>query len=99
MSAVLTPDDVARLAKLAHLELDAREVADITRQLTDFLAYAQQVQQIPVDGVPPTTHVMTPRASLRADAPHESLDRQDALGNAPDPDMNAGLFRVPRVIG
>lgn len=99
MSAALTSDDVARLAKLAHLELDAREVELITRQLTDFLQYAQQVQQIPVDGVPPTTHVMTPRANLRPDVPVESLTPADALGNAPDPDMRAGLFRVPRVIG
>ena len=35
----------------------------------------------------------------RPDVVHQSLDRQSSLSNAPDASIDAGLFRVPRVIG
>jgi aspartyl-tRNA(Asn)/glutamyl-tRNA(Gln) amidotransferase subunit C len=99
MSASLSRADVDRLASLAHLELDDAEAEVLTRQLAEFLAYAQQVQELPTNGVPPTTHLLTPRAPLRADDPAPSLPVADALANAPDADRSAGLFKVPRVIG
>jgi Asp-tRNA(Asn)/Glu-tRNA(Gln) amidotransferase C subunit len=49
--------------------------------------------------VPPTASVVTAHVSDRADAVLPSLDRRDALANAPDPAVDAGFFRVPRVIG
>ena len=88
-----------RLASLAHLELDAAEADALTTQLAEFLAYAEQVREVPTEGVPPTTHVMSPRARLREDEPRPSLPRDVALANAPDADRSAGLFKVPRVIG
>ncbi len=91
--------DLDRLAALAHLELDDREAAALTRQLGDILAYAEQVRTAATEDVPPTTHVMTPRARLREDAPADSLPTRVALDNAPDADLAAGLFKVPRVIG
>jgi Asp-tRNA(Asn)/Glu-tRNA(Gln) amidotransferase C subunit len=48
--------------------------------------------------VPATSHVNTQR-SERADTPKPSLAIEDALANAPDRALEAGLFRVPRVIG
>jgi Asp-tRNA(Asn)/Glu-tRNA(Gln) amidotransferase C subunit len=35
----------------------------------------------------------------RDDVPAPSLDRQEALSNAPDAALETGLFKVPRVIG
>jgi Asp-tRNA(Asn)/Glu-tRNA(Gln) amidotransferase C subunit len=35
----------------------------------------------------------------RADAPLPTLSREELLGNAPDASVDAGLFKVPRVIG
>jgi aspartyl-tRNA(Asn)/glutamyl-tRNA(Gln) amidotransferase subunit C len=99
MSGSLSRSDVDRLASLAHLELDDAEAEALTRQLADFLAYAVQVQQLSTSDVPPTTHVLTPRAPLRPDVPDASLPTAKALENGPDVDRAAGLFRVPRVIG
>jgi len=99
MGANLSRADVERIAELAHLELDETEADLLTRQLDDFLAYAQQVQQLPTANVPPTTHVLSPRAPLRPDVSRPSLPYADSLANAPDADKAAGLFRVPRVIG
>jgi aspartyl-tRNA(Asn)/glutamyl-tRNA(Gln) amidotransferase subunit C len=98
MSDALTRADVERIAALASLELTEAEAETFTRQLADILAYAQQVQQLDTTGVPPTAHVLA-EAFDRPDEPAASLDREQALAAAPDAAVEAGLFRVPRVIG
>jgi aspartyl-tRNA(Asn)/glutamyl-tRNA(Gln) amidotransferase subunit C len=97
--AVLTVADVERIAALAHLELTDEEKQLFTRQLADILEYAQQVQAIDTSGVPATAHVHAGQRTEREDEPRPSLSVDEALANAPDPNLDAGLFRVPRVIG
>jgi aspartyl-tRNA(Asn)/glutamyl-tRNA(Gln) amidotransferase subunit C len=99
MPSALTRDEVARIAALANLELDAAEIDLFARQLGEILAYADQVQQIDTSGVPPTASVVTRHAADRADRVCRSLDRDEALASAPDAAPDAGFFRVPRVIG
>jgi aspartyl-tRNA(Asn)/glutamyl-tRNA(Gln) amidotransferase subunit C len=99
MPPALTREDVAKIAALANLELDAVEIDLFARQLGDILAYADAVQQIDTTGVPPTASVVTRDAVDRADEVRPCLDRDEALANAPDAAPDAGLFRVPRVIG
>jgi len=98
----LTIADVERIAALAHLELTDDEKPLFTRQLADILTYAEQLQAVDTSGVPATAHVNTARGDQgveRADEPRPSLPVADALANAPDAARDAGLFRVPRVIG
>ena len=90
--------DVERIAALAHLELTDAEKPLFARQLADILDYAQQLQAIDTTGVAATSHVSVQQAE-RPDEPRPSLPTGDALANAPDPAPEAGLFRVPRVIG
>ena len=93
-----TRAQVAAIAALAHLELEASELDLFARQLGDILAYADEVQRIDTTGVAPTASVVTRHASDRADEVTPSLDRDEALANAPDATLVAGLFKVPRVI-
>ena len=99
MSDVLSRADVARIAELAHLELTDAEADAFTRQLSEILAYATQVQALDTSGVPPTSHVLADAMVDRDDVETPSLDRQTAVAAAPDGDEPTGLFRVPRVIG
>jgi aspartyl-tRNA(Asn)/glutamyl-tRNA(Gln) amidotransferase subunit C len=94
----LTIADVERIAALAHLELTDEEKQLFTRQLADILNYAEQLQAIDTTGVPATAHVSATGVE-RPDEPRPSLTTGDALANAPDGALDAGLFRVPRVIG
>lgn len=98
MPTILSIADVERIAALAHLELTDDEKPRLARQLADILAYAEQVQAIETAGVPATAHVHTAQHE-RDDELRPSLATPDALANAPDPAPEAGLFRVPRVIG
>ena len=95
----LTIADVERIADLAHLELTDEEKQLFTRQLADILNYAEQLQAIDTTGVPATAHVNAARGVERADEPRPSLTADEAIANAPDGAPEAGLFRVPRVIG
>ena len=99
VSSSLTIADVERVAALAQLELTAEEKALFTRQLADILSYAEQIQALDTRHVPATASVRTGSDAERDDQPRPCLSTVDALANAPDSAADAGLFRVPRVIG
>ena len=99
MAASLTIEDVERVAALAQIELTSDEKTLFTRQLADILQYAEQIQTLDTRDVPATAHVRSGDEAERDDAVRPSLTIPDALGNAPDGALDAGLFRVPRVIG
>ena len=99
MPALFTRDDVAKIAALANLELDAAEMDLFARQLGEFLSYAEAVQQVDTAGIAPTASVLARQDADRPDEPRPCLARDAALANAPDPAGDAGFFRVPRVLG
>src|SRR4051812_37656778 len=99
MPAGFTRDQIAAIAALAHLELDASEIDLFARQLGDILAYAEVVQQIDTTGVLPTASVVARQGADRPDEILPSLDRAEALAAAPEAAIEAGFFKVPRVIG
>lgn len=99
MPDVLSRADVARIAELAQLELTDAEAETFTRQLSDILHYAAQVQALDTSGVPPTAHILSGEPLDREDVERPGLERATAIAAAPDGDEEAGLFRVPRVIG
>ena len=99
MSSGLTIADVERVAALAHLDLTPDEKVLFTRQLDGILDYARQLQAIDTTGVPATAHVHAHQESERDDERRASLALADVVENAPDANAEAGLFRVPRVIG
>ena len=99
MAAAFSPGEVAAIAALANLELEPSEIELFARQLGEILAYADQVRTIDTTGVPPTASVVTRHEADRPDQVRPSLDRELALANAPDAEANAGLFKVPRIIG
>jgi aspartyl-tRNA(Asn)/glutamyl-tRNA(Gln) amidotransferase subunit C len=89
-------EQVRRIASLAELDLDPETVESLRRDLQAILAYVALLDGIHVEDVEPTSH--PPRAStpLRNDRVTPSLDREEALANAPD--AKDGQFRVPRVL-
>jgi aspartyl-tRNA(Asn)/glutamyl-tRNA(Gln) amidotransferase subunit C len=99
MPAALTREDVAKIASLANLELEPSELDLFARQLGDILNYAEEVQQVDTTGVPPTATVLPRHSADRPDEVRPSLEREEALANAPDAAIDAGFFKVPRVIG
>jgi aspartyl-tRNA(Asn)/glutamyl-tRNA(Gln) amidotransferase subunit C len=96
--SALNREQVKRIADLARLELSAEELDLFTRQLGDILTYVEQIRALDTTGVAPTSQVLN-RPVDRDDLPGPTLSRSELLGNAPDAATEAGLFKVPRVIG
>ena len=96
--STLTRKDVQRIADLARLELTAEELDLFTRQLGDILTYVEQIRTLDTTGVAPTSQMLN-RPVDRDDVPGPTLSRPELLSNAPDASLEAGLFKVPRVIG
>ncbi len=91
----VTVATVEHVARLAHLTLSEEERELFTRQLEEILAWAESLQALAVDEVPPMSHALAVDA-WRADEPRQYANREQALEEAPDPADR--LFRVPRVI-
>jgi aspartyl-tRNA(Asn)/glutamyl-tRNA(Gln) amidotransferase subunit C len=96
--STLSRQDVQRIADLARLELSNDELDLFTRQLGDILTYVEQIRTLDTTGVEPTSQVLN-RPVDRDDALGATLTRPELLSNAPDASIEAGLFKVPRVIG
>ena len=98
MPVVFSRADVEAVARLANIELPEAEIDLFTRQLAEVLEYARQLQRIDTTGVAPTASVLGRIDADRTDEVAPCLDRLDVLANAPDGNLETGLFRVPRVI-
>jgi aspartyl-tRNA(Asn)/glutamyl-tRNA(Gln) amidotransferase subunit C len=96
--STLKREDVQRIAELARLELSPDELELFTRQLGDILTYVEQIRALDTTGVAPTSQVLN-RPVDREDALQPALSREDLMRNAPEAAPEAGLFKVPRVIG
>jgi aspartyl-tRNA(Asn)/glutamyl-tRNA(Gln) amidotransferase subunit C len=94
----LSREDVKRIAELARLELTTEELDLFTKQLGDILTYVEQIGSLDTAGVSPTSQVLN-RPVDRDDVIDATLTRPELLDNAPDAATEAGLFKVPRVIG
>jgi aspartyl-tRNA(Asn)/glutamyl-tRNA(Gln) amidotransferase subunit C len=93
----LSREDVRRVAELARLSLSDREIDLFARQLAHILAWVGEIDRADTAGVPPTSHVAGVAEAWREDREVPSLDRRTVLAAAPDADVEAGVFRVPKV--
>jgi aspartyl-tRNA(Asn)/glutamyl-tRNA(Gln) amidotransferase subunit C len=86
-------DQVLHVAKLARLRLDDDEVDRMPAELSKILEHVETMNELDLDGIEPTSHVVDLTNVLRADVPRPGLDRETALEQAPDA-TDSG-FRVP----
>ena len=98
MASTLTLDEVVRIAELARLSLSESEITLFTTQLADILRYAEAIRQADTSGVPPTSHAIATGPMWRADEPGPCLERAEILRRAPSASIEAGLFKVPKVL-
>jgi aspartyl-tRNA(Asn)/glutamyl-tRNA(Gln) amidotransferase subunit C len=90
---VIERAQVLHVAKLARLGLSEEEVERMAGELSGILEHVDRIAELDLDEVEPTSHVVELENVLRPDVPHQSLQRDVALGQAPDP--LDGAFRVP----
>ena len=62
-------------------------------QLSGILEHVEHINELELDDVAPTSHVIALDNIFRPDEPRPSWDRDEILESAPDP--ASGAFRVP----
>lgn len=88
---------VRHIAALARLRVEEAEEERYVRELQAILSYVEDIQNLNVEGVEPTSTVVAGAPSaLRPDEERPSDVRDEALAQAPDRDGE--YFRVPRVV-
>ncbi|MFD1676812.1 Asp-tRNA(Asn)/Glu-tRNA(Gln) amidotransferase subunit GatC [Alicyclobacillus fodiniaquatilis] len=92
----ISEETVSHVARLARLAMSEADRATLAPQLSEILEYAEQLQQVDLEGVEPTSHPFEQTNVLRADVAREGLSREAALANAPD--VEDGQVRVPAVL-
>ncbi len=92
----LTPEEVQHIAELAKLDLSEDETERYASDLSAILDYAQQLQDVDTDHIPPTASVLPLRNVMRPDEARPGLEPEDALANAPESDK--GYFKVHAVL-
>jgi aspartyl-tRNA(Asn)/glutamyl-tRNA(Gln) amidotransferase subunit C len=92
--------EVLKIAELAKLHFSEAELDEFIPQFQKILDYIEQLKEIDVSGLEPTTHVSLQTSAgasvARADEVLPSLLVEESLANAPDP--GNGHFRVPKVL-
>jgi aspartyl-tRNA(Asn)/glutamyl-tRNA(Gln) amidotransferase subunit C len=96
----ITREEVLKIAELARLRFSEEELVAFTAQFQRILDYVEQLKQVNVNEVEPTSHVSLAadyeRHIFREDETRPSLPVEESLANAPDP--GSGHFRVPKVL-
>ena len=86
-------EQVLHVAKLARLRVADDEIERMASELSGILDHIEKIEELDLDGVEPTSHVVTLENVLRPDEPRPSWPRERVLGVAPD--AGDGGFRVP----
>ena len=93
---MIDKEQVHKVAHLARLELNPEEEEQFTAQLGSILDYFEQLSELDVSDVPPTTRAIDVSNVTRQDRLQEYSDRQSILDNAPDREDD--FFKVPKIL-
>jgi aspartyl-tRNA(Asn)/glutamyl-tRNA(Gln) amidotransferase subunit C len=89
-------EQVHKVALLARLDLTPEEEVQYTAQLGSILDYFEQLSELDVANVEPTTRAIDMSNITRVDELKVWGDRDAILDNAPDQDGD--FFKVPKIM-
>jgi aspartyl-tRNA(Asn)/glutamyl-tRNA(Gln) amidotransferase subunit C len=93
----ISREEVEKVSLLSRLLLSDQELDTMTAQLGQILDYINLLAEVNTDDVQPMAHAVESSDVFRPDVAQPSLDRQEALANAPHQDGEC--YRVPAVLG
>ncbi len=97
MSDRITAADVAKVARLARLDMPDADIERMTAQLAGMLEHFADVDALDLSAVAPMTQPYPLANVFRDDVVRPGLDRDEVMAAAPAAEN--GRFRVPPIIG
>lgn len=88
--------EVEHVALLARLTLTEGEKKIYEKELKDVINFIDKLEELEIDNIEPTTHVINMNNIFRKDIVQKSLPIEDVLKNAPDSEEN--YFIVPSIL-
>jgi aspartyl-tRNA(Asn)/glutamyl-tRNA(Gln) amidotransferase subunit C len=95
--APISEADVAKVARLARLDIDDAHVHQFTEQLVKVLAHFRDIDALDLSSVAPMTQPYPLVNVMRDDVELPTLDTDEVLAAAPEAEERR--FRVPPIIG
>ena len=92
----LTPEAIARLARLARIDIDRNEARDVKSKLDAILRLIDDLQAIDTTDIVPMSHAQDVMLALRDDVVTETDQHERFQEEAPA--VCGGLYLVPKVI-
>lgn len=94
----LTKDDVKHVAKLSNLPITDKEVDTFQQQLTEVISYIEELEEVDVTDVEPTSQTTGLVNVTRADEVNvtRTLSQNEAVSTTEN--SHNGFFKVPPVI-
>jgi aspartyl-tRNA(Asn)/glutamyl-tRNA(Gln) amidotransferase subunit C len=92
----ISPEEVAKVAKLARLDLSPEKIEQYAGQLDDILAYMDKLSELDTASVDPMYTPVDHTTVLREDEVRKDFTRAEILRNAPETD--GSFFIVPRIV-
>lgn len=92
----VTPEEVKRIAELARLAVDEKEIADYVHDMNRILDYMDKLNELDTADIEPLSHPLEGSNVFREDVEKPSLKSEDVMKNAPATDGE--FFLVPKVI-
>ena len=93
----ISRQEVEKVSLLGRLLLSEQELDTMTSQLGEILGYIELLGEVDTSRVEPMAHPLDIADVFRDDRVQPSLDRDEALRNAPSRDQECYL--VPAVLG
>lgn len=92
----ISPEEVAKVAKLSRLDLAEDKLELFAGQLGDILDYMDKLGELDTENVEPMYSPVKHTTVLRKDEEKKEYSREEVLSNAPEQDGQ--FFIVPRIV-
>ncbi len=93
---MLDQEQVRKVAHLARLALTPAEEEQLSTELSQILAYVEQLNELDTEAISPTTRAIELSNVTRADILVVDSDRESLLNNAPE--REGDFFKVPKIL-
>ena len=92
----ISREEVSKVAKLAMLKLNDKQIDNHAIQIEKILDYINQLEKIDTNNVPCTTRAIEVINNFRSDANEKYKNRDDILNLAPSREDD--FFKVPKIM-
>jgi aspartyl-tRNA(Asn)/glutamyl-tRNA(Gln) amidotransferase subunit C len=95
---VINKEEVKHIAKLARLGLTEKEIEQLQKELSSILDYFEELKEVDISEIEPTTHSILVENVMREDQINEKLKMKNEKLLELAPDKKDGYLKVKSIL-